>query len=355
MDNYGDLMIFRQLFDLTSSTYTYLLADETTREALLIDTVFEQFERDRALVRELGLTLRYTLETHAHADHVTAAWRFAHALGSRIVVSKRAGAEGADLYVDHGDTVGVGSVALSVRATPGHTNGCMTYVTPDRRRAFTGDALLIRSAGRTDFQQGDPQQLYRSIQQQIFTLPDACLLCPGHDYNGRTVTTVGEEKRWNPRVGGAASETDFVGYMNNLGLPHPKQMDVAVPANLRCGKPEPGVVVDAPAWGPVVRTFAGGLEIDPEWVGDHRRQVTILDVREPVELTGDLGRIDGSVHIPLGELRQRLAAVPRDKPVICICRSGRRSAQAAGILEAAGIGDVANCAGGMIRWRSLGL
>jgi glyoxylase-like metal-dependent hydrolase (beta-lactamase superfamily II) len=212
-------MIFRQLFDLESSTYTYLLADDQTREAILIDPVFEQFERDRALVHELGLRLLYTLETHVHADHVTAAWRFAEALRSRIALSKRGGAEGADLYVDHGDDVRFGATALAVRATPGHTNGCVTYVAVDRGMAFTGDALLIRSAGRTDFQQGDATSLYRSITQQIFTLPDDCLLYPAHDYNGRTVTTVGEEKRWNPRVGGDANETDFVGYMTNLGLP----------------------------------------------------------------------------------------------------------------------------------------
>lgn len=348
-------MLFRQLFDLQSSTYTYLLADETSCEAVIVDPVFEQFERDRALIRELGLTLRYTLDTHVHADHVTGAWRLAHALGSRIVISRRSGAEGADHYVDHGDEVRAGAVSLAVRATPGHTDGCVTCVTADRRMAFTGDALLIRGAGRTDFQQGDAHALYRSITEQIFTLPDACLLYPGHDYNGRTVTTVGEERRWNPRIGGDASEEDFVGYMRNLGLPHPKQLDAAVPANLKCGLPGPGPVADAPAWGPAVRTFAGGLEIDPVWVADHRASVTILDVREAPELTGELGRIDGSLHVPLGELRARIDAVPRHRPIICVCRSGRRSAQAALILEQAGIKDVANSAGGMIRWRALGL
>ena len=348
-------MIFRQLYDHQSSTYTYLLADAKTREGLLIDPVFEHFERDRALVRELELHLVYTLETHVHADHVTAAWRFAQALGSRIVLSRRSGAEGADLYVDHGDVVRTGGVALHVRATPGHTDGCVTYVTADSRMAFTGDALLIRSAGRTDFQQGDPHTLYRSITEQIFTLPDDCLLYPAHDYSGRTVTTVGEEKRWNPRVGGAANEGDFVGYMRNLGLPHPKQLDVAVPANLLCGKPAAALPVEAPAWGPVMHTFAGGAEIDPAWVADHRRHVTILDVREAAELAGDLGRIDGALHIPLGELQRRAAEVPRDKPVVCICRSGRRSAQAAVILEQAGVHAVANVSGGMIRWRALGL
>ncbi len=345
-------MLFRQLFDLVSSTYTYLLADEDSREALLIDPVFEQLTRDRALVRELGLTLRYTLETHVHADHVTAAWLFRDALGSRIVLSKRSGAEGADVYVDEGDTVTIGATGLSVRATPGHTNGCVTWVTADRRMAFTGDALLIRGAGRTDFQQGDPRALYRSIRERIFTLPDACLLFPAHDYEGRTVTTVGEEKQWNARVGGAASEADFVGYMNNLGLPHPKRIDVAVPANLQCGKPPPEAAAAAPEWGPVVRTFGGVPEIEPTWVAEHRADVTLLDVRDAAELAGDLGRIPDSLHIPLGELRGRVSDVPRDRPVVCLCRSGRRSAQAAAILASAGLRDVASLAGGLIRWRA---
>ena len=349
-------MLFRQLFDPESSTYTYLLADETTRQALLIDPVFEQFERDAALMRELELTLRYTLDTHVHADHVTAAWRHRELLGSRIVISGRSGATGADHYVDDGDIVPLGSVVLRVRATPGHTAGCLTYVDAEERFAFTGDALLIRSAGRTDFQQGCAHTLYRSITQQIFTLPDDCLLYPAHDYAGRTVTTVAEEKRWNPRVGGDANEGDFVGYMENLGLPHPKQIDHAVPANLKCGKPDAVTALAAgPAWGPVVRTFAGGFEIDPTWVAEHRAQVTLLDVREPPELVGELGRIEGSLHIPLGELRARVAEVPLGKPVVCLCRSGRRSAQAAVILEKAGCRDVANLTGGMIRWRARGL
>jgi sulfur dioxygenase len=348
-------MLFRQLFDAASSTYTYLLADETTRRALLIDTVFEQCERDRALLHELGLTLTHTLETHVHADHVTAAWRFRQTLGSRIVLSRRSGAVGADVYVDDGDVIDAGSATLVVRATPGHTNGCLTYVTKDLSMAFTGDALLIRSAGRTDFQQGDAHALYRSITEKIFTLPDDCLLYPAHDYAGRTVTTVGEERRWNPRIGGEASESDFTGYMQNLGLPHPKQIDVAVPANLQCGRPEDGRTADKPTWGPIVRTFAGVLEVDPVWVAEHRSAVTVLDVREAAELGGDLGRVDGSVHIPLGELRARVGEVPRDKPVVCVCRSGRRSAQACAILEQAGVSDVANSPGGMIRWRALGL
>src|SRR6185369_3544130 len=348
-------MLFRQLFDPASSTYTYLLADEATRGAILIDTVFEQFERDRALLNELGLRLTHTLETHVHADHVTAAWRFRTALGSKIVLSKTSEAVGADIYVSDGDLIEAGVATLIVRTTPGHTAGCVTYVTKDYRMAFTGDALLIRSAGRTDFQHGDAGLLFRSIKERIFSLPENCLLYPAHDYAGRTVTTVGEEKRWNPRIGGEASESDFVGYMSNLGLPHPKQIDVALPANLKCGKPATDATSGHPAWGPVVRTFAGVHEIDPVWVAERRSMLTIVDVREPAELTGDLGRIETSIHIPLGALRERAGEVPRDKPVVCVCRSGRRSAQACAILESAGIKDVANSAGGMIRWRALGL
>ena len=348
-------MIFRQLFDLASSTYTYLLGDEETRDGMLIDPVFEQYGRDRALAHELGLTLQHTIDTHVHADHVTAAWRFRETVGSRIVVSKRSGAEGADIYVDDGDTVAAGGIIIRARATPGHTNGCTTWVTDDERMAFTGDALLIRGAGRTDFQQGDARALYRSIRERIFSLPDACLVYPAHDYDGRTATTIGEERRWNPRVGGEASEADFIGYMTNLGLPHPKRIDDAVPANLKCGKPAAEAIADAPSWGPVALTFGGVPEIEPTWIAEHRNAVTILDVREPAELGGDLGRIPDSLHISLGELRGRLADVPRDKPVVCVCRSGRRSAQATAILEKAGLGDVANLAGGMIRWRALRL
>ena len=347
-------MIFRQLFDPVSSTYTYLLADEETADAVLIDTVFEQHARDAALVRELGLTLRYTLDTHVHADHVTGAWLMKDAFGSQIALSKNAGAEGADVPLDDGDTLTFGGLAIEVRATPGHTSGCVTYVLADHSMAFPGDTLLIRGAGRTDFQQGDAAQMFHSIHDAIFSLPDDCLLYPAHDYAGRTVTTVREERAHNPRVGGAANEGDFVGYMTNLGLPHPKQIDVAVPANLKCGKPEQGVPKIA-EWGPVYATYAGILEIDPEWVAHHTGEVHLLDVREPPELVDpQLGRIAGAQNIPIGQLRDQIGDVPKDKPVVTVCRSGRRSAQAMVILKKAGY-EVANLAGGMIRWNDRAL
>jgi len=228
-------MIFRQLFDADTSTYTYLLGDETSRSAVLIDTVREQAERDLQLLAELGLELRYILETHVHADHVTGAAVLRAQTGARTVVSRHGGAPCADVQVDQGDRISFGDRFLEVRATPGHTDGCLTYVLDDQTMAFTGDALLIRGCGRTDFQQGDPERLWRSIHEQVFTLPDGCALYPGHDYKGRTVTSVAEEKRHNPRLGGARTLEEFVTIMKGLGLPPPKRIAEAVPANQNCG------------------------------------------------------------------------------------------------------------------------
>jgi len=227
-------MIFRQLFDPPSSTYTYLLAD--SGEAVLIDPVFEQARRDAALIRELGLRLIWTLETHIHADHVTGGSLLKQMLGSRIGVGKITAASGADRYFQHGDELNFGGRVLQVRATPGHTSGCLSYVLDDQSMAFTGDCLLIRGCGRTDFQGGSSAQLYRSIREKIFTLPDACLLYPGHDYRGLTVTSVREEKSYNPRLGLPKTEAEFAHCMANLNLAYPKKIDVAVPANLSCGR-----------------------------------------------------------------------------------------------------------------------
>jgi glyoxylase-like metal-dependent hydrolase (beta-lactamase superfamily II)/rhodanese-related sulfurtransferase len=347
-------MLVRQLMDLPTSTWTYLLADETSGEAVLIDPVFEKHQRDLALLRELGLRLVLSVDTHCHADHVTGAWLMKTALGSRIALSSAYGAENVDLPLADGDTIRFGGQALEVRATPGHTSGCLTLVTAPRDAAFTGDCLMIRAAGRTDFQEGSARRMYRSIRERIFDLPDGCLVYPAHDYEGRTSSTVGEERRFNPRIGGDAREEDFVGYMENLGLPHPRQMEQAVPANLRCGRP----LADPPperAWGPVVATYAGILEIDPAWVARHRDDVHVLDVRAAGELAGELGRIAGAQHIPHDELRARAAEVPEGRPVVTVCQSGRRSAMATLILRKAGREEVANLAGGMLRWRHLGL
>jgi glyoxylase-like metal-dependent hydrolase (beta-lactamase superfamily II)/rhodanese-related sulfurtransferase len=348
-------MLFRQLIDRRSSTFTYLLADAATRDAVLIDPVFEQFARDAALLRELQVTLRHTLETHVHADHVTAAWLFRERLGSTIVVPADGGAEGADRRVRDADVVAFGGESVSVLATPGHTSGCVSYLTRDRKAVFTGDALMIRGAGRTDFQEGDARRLYRSVHEKLFALDDDCAVYPAHDYSGRLASTIGEERAYNPRLGGARSEEDFAGFMANLGLAHPKQIDIAVPANLRCGRPGDGDAAREPAWAPARRSFAGVLEVDPEWVGEHLGDVEVVDVREPAEWGGELGPIPGARFLPLGELRARLGELPRDRPVVAVCRSGGRSAEASLILEEAGFARAANMSGGMLRWHALGL
>jgi sulfur dioxygenase len=349
------MLVFRQLFDPPSSTYTYLLADERSGAAVIIDPVFEQVRRDTALMEELGLRLVYTLETHVHADHVTGAWLLKQRTGCQIALAADSGAEGADRYLVQDDVVAFGNRNLQVRQTPGHTSGCLTYVLDDRSMAFTGDCLMVRGSGRTDFQQGSPSAMYRSVHQQIFTLPDSCLLYPAHDYRGLTVTSVREERRFNPRLGGEIGEGDFTGYMTNLRLAHPKKLDVAVPANLKCGRPASGVATtEDPGWAALRYSFAGIWEIEPHGLEEQARAVQILDVREPQEFDGPLGHIRGAILIPLGELAARGGELSRDRPIVTVCRAGSRSAQATVILREAGFTDLANLAGGMLRWRAEG-
>ncbi|RJF97004.1 MBL fold metallo-hydrolase [Noviherbaspirillum cavernae] len=348
-------MIFRQLADPTSSTYTYLLADSDSREAVLIDPVFEQVERDAAILHELDLRLLYTLDTHVHADHVTGAWLLKQRLGSKIAVSAASQAEGADRYLADGDLVQFGARHLEARATPGHTSGCLTYVLDDRSMAFTGDVLLIRGSGRTDFQQGDAHKMYQSVHRRIFTLPSTCLLYPAHDYRGLTVTSVEEEKRFNPRLGIAIGEEDFVGYMKNLGLPHPKQIDIAVPANMKSGQPADGQdKASAQHWAPLTYTFAGIYEIQPDAFEENAATIQLVDVREPSEFDGPLGHIASATLVPLGQLGTSIDRLDRTRPVVTVCRSGARSAQATVLLQRAGFAQVANLAGGMLRWRAEG-
>ncbi len=346
------MLVFRQMFDPQSSTYTYLLGDQG--EAVLVDPVFEQARRDAALLDELGLKLVATLDTHVHADHVTGAWLLKQRTGSKIAVAKEGGAVGADRYLSRGDRIAFGKRFLEVRATPGHTNGCLTYVIDSEDMAFTGDCLLIRGCGRTDFQQGNPHIMYRSVRAQIFSLPENCMLYPGHDYHGLTATSVAEERRFNPRLGGELSESDFTLYMDNLHLPHPKLMDAAVPANLKCGEKEGHTPMDDPGWAPLTYNFAGLWEVRPHWLEEHLSAVQILDVREPDEFTGPLGHIHGAKLIPLGQLPGRVGEVSKDKPVIAVCRAGGRSAQALNVLAQAGFKNLANLPGGMLRWRAEG-
>ena len=224
-------MFFRQLFDPESSTYTYLVADLPSRQAVLIDPVLEQTERDLTLIQELGLTLTHVLETHVHADHVTGAGLLRERTGCQVVASTQ-GASCVNIHVRQGDEVRVGSLVFRVLATPGHTDDSLSFLLGDR--VFTGDALMVRGTGRTDFQNGDAATLHDSITRVLFALPDETVVYPGHDYKGRMVTTIGEERRFNPRLAGK-DRTAFVQLMSELHLPPPKKLDIAVPANRACG------------------------------------------------------------------------------------------------------------------------
>ena len=214
--------------------------------------------------------------------------------------------------------------------------------------ALTGDALLVRGCGRCDFQQGDATTLFRSITEQLFSLPDACLLYPGHDYNGRTVTSVAEEKAFNARLGGQARQRDFVGHMQAMRLPHPNRIAEALPGNLRSGQPlQPPA--DQP-WAPLLRSYAGLPELPPAWVALHCSELTVLDVRSAEEYHGPDGRITGSLLIPLPELEARQAELPVDRPLVVVCHAGSRSALATQQLLKAGLTRVANLRGGLSRW-----
>ena len=229
-------LFFRQLFDYDTWTYTDLLADTQTREAALIDTVKEQVKRDLDLLQELDLKLKYVMETHVHADHVTGANDLREATDAKGVVGFGAHVSCADIQLADGAHVELGPLRIRAITTPGHTDSCMSYYTTGR--VFTGDALLVRGTGRTDFQQGSSSKLYDSITQKLFTLPPDTLVYPAHDYHGMTVSTIEEERKFNPRIGGGKTKEEFIEIMKNLNLPMPKKIQVAVPANLACGNQE---------------------------------------------------------------------------------------------------------------------
>jgi len=351
-------LLFRQLFDADSSTYTYLLADLGAREAILIDPVLDHIDRDAAIVTELRLSLAYALDTHVHADHVTALDALRRRLRCKTVLSERAGSACADILVKEGDLLRFGRYELEVRETPGHTSGCVTYVLTDRSMAFTGDALLVRGCGRTDFQQGDARALWRSVHEKIFSLPDDAAIYPAHDYNGRGASSVGEEKAHNPRLGAGKTVDEFVAIMAKLDLAHPKKMDVAVPLNLRCGAAQPAAQT-TPAvendWAPIAMAPGGFPEVSAPWLGEHHGSVRVVDVRQPDEYRGELGHVPGAELVPLATLASHAASWDRDAPVVTVCRSGGRSGKAALELASLGLRRIASMAGGMRAWNEQGL
>lgn len=228
-------LIFRQLFESVSSTYTYIIACPKTKIAAIIDPVLETAQRDADLIKELGLDLRFGLNTHVHADHITGTDALSKIFPKmKAGLSDAAGDAKADLFFKHGEKIAVGNLVVEVRHTPGHTDGCVTYILESEGMLFSGDALFHRGCGRTDFQQGCPERLFDSVWNNILNMPEDTIIFPGHDYKGHMATSVGEEKKFNPRL--TLSKEKFVEFMNNLKLDYPKQIDRALPANLRNGE-----------------------------------------------------------------------------------------------------------------------
>ena len=225
---------FKQLYDSVSSTYTYILYDKKTLEAVIIDPVIELFERDITLIKQLNLKLLYVFESHIHADHITSSYKFKEELGAKIAVNSSAAIKCVDLAISDGDEFSFGDFKIKALMTPGHTDTCTTFYCENM--LFTGDALLVRGCGRTDFQQGSSEKLFHSVREKIFSFPDETIVYPAHDYKGFTSSTVGEEKLYNSRLALDKTKEEFIEIMDNLNLEHPKKIKEAVPANLNCGK-----------------------------------------------------------------------------------------------------------------------
>lgn len=228
-------MIFRQLFDSSTSTYTYILADPKTRDGVIIDPVVEKLQRDLDVIEELGIKLYWILDTHVHADHVTGAFKIREKTNAKIGMGKGANLPCADHLFSDGEIFYFGKIHGKVFLTPGHTNGCASYYINDSH-VFTGDALLIRGCGRTDFQEGSSATLFKSVRDKLFSLPETTLVYPAHDYQGRTSSSIEEEKKFNPRLKLSNTESDFQKIMSELQLDHPKNIQIALPANVNCGK-----------------------------------------------------------------------------------------------------------------------
>jgi glyoxylase-like metal-dependent hydrolase (beta-lactamase superfamily II)/rhodanese-related sulfurtransferase len=335
-----------QLFDADSSTYTYLLFDQLTREAVIIDPVDEQIERDLATLREYGLRLVWAVETHAHADHITSAGKLAELAGARTAAPLGCGIGTAGVQLSHGDTLGFGGESLLALHTPGHTAGSMSFVWRDH--VFTGDTLLINGCGRTDFQSGSAADLYRSLTQVLFALPEATTVWPGHDYQGRSRSSIGHEKAHNARVAGK-SEAEFVALMGALNLPRPRRIDEAVPANLSSGLRHDvdGVLLlqPRPPAGAHQGSYAGDVSPQLAWQWVQSGEAVMVDVRTDAEREW-VGFVPGAVAVPWKQwpgmamnpafddgVRQAAA----DRKLVLLCRSGVRSIAAAQRATALGL------------------
>jgi len=340
-------IIFQQLFEAQSSTYSYLIADPISKAAALIDPVLETVDRDLSLIKDMDLQLIYVLETHIHADHITGAGQIRKRLDTQIGVSHRAGASCADIQLEDGQSLALGDKKIQVLETPGHTNTCLSFYFEGC--VFTGDALLIRGSGRTDFQEGSAETLYQSVTQKLFQLPEETLVYPGHDYRGLTSSTVALEKKLNPRLGGGRSQSEFVKIMSELKLAQPKKLDQAVKANLQCG-----LGVDNRSLRPQV--VDGIPEVSVEDVHLQMKSVRLIDVRRPDEFDGELHHIPGAELVTLGEdLEKFLEQEDREQEMVFICRSGGRSGQATAKSIEMGFTKTVNMVGGMLRWNQANL
>jgi glyoxylase-like metal-dependent hydrolase (beta-lactamase superfamily II)/rhodanese-related sulfurtransferase len=324
-----------QLFDPASSTYTYIIYDEQSRDAIIIDPVIELVERDLAVLHEHNLKVAYTVDTHAHADHITGSGQLAEHAGAKVAAPAGCGIETASVQLQHGDVLSFGGETLSCLHTPGHTAGSMCFVW--RHHVFTGDTLLINGCGRTDFQSGSPEEMFHSLTEVLFALPEDTIVWPGHDYQGRTHSTIGWEKRENVRIAGK-TEAEFVDIMNNLNLPRPKRIDEAVPANLTSGlRHDAGVH----ALEHVSREAAGyagdvGALLAWEWV--QNGEAVLIDVRTDAEREW-VGFVPGAVAAAWKQWpgmamnadfdAQVKAAVADGQKAVFLCRSGVRSIAAA--------------------------
>ncbi len=359
-------MLFKQLFDSETWTYTYLIADLVSKEAVFIDPVNTHIDDYIALLDAHGLQLKYSLETHVHADHITASGLLRQRLGAATAVSELCGAATADIQIQDGDIFTFGSSEqIKVIATPGHTRGSLSFLWRDR--LFTGDSLFIGGCGRTDFQGGDAGALYDAITQRLFTLPDDTLVYPGHDYQGRWVSNIMQERTTNPRLTGK-SRAEFIAIMANLNLPKPRLIDEAVPANRYCGldeneRQEAVLVRDTtPPLRGVITTQtlvdAAKQQITEVTVDTSKQllaegNIVLVDTREESEYAA--GHIADALLLPRGVLEFKIGNMPeladKTKAVLIYCRSGNRSALAAQTLQQLGYKNVLSMAGGFEAWQ----